>query len=68
MGMESFNIMMLSENISINQNKEYWKLYGTTEKIKFIGRQYHDIKTISQKQIKGIKDAVNLYLAMGGSL
>ena len=29
--MESFNIMMLSENISINQNKEYWKLYGTTE-------------------------------------
>ena len=39
-----------------------------TAKIKFIGRQYHDIKTISQKQIKGIKDAVNLYLAMGGSL
>ena len=33
-----------------------------------MGRQYHDRKTISQKQIKGIKDAVNLYLAMGGSL
>lgn len=37
------------------QNKIYWKAISR-------------YKTISQKQIKGIKDAVNLYLAMGGSL
>jgi hypothetical protein len=58
------------ENIHSNNDIELIKALSNakTAKIKFIGRQYHDIKTISQKQIKGIKDAVNLYLAMGGSL
>ncbi|MDY4077768.1 MAG: hypothetical protein SOY42_03115 [Clostridium sp.] len=31
MGMESFNIMMLPENISISRNNDYWKLCGKTE-------------------------------------
>ena len=58
------------ENIHSNNDIELIKALSNakTAKIKFIGRQYHDIKTISQKQIKGIKDALNLYLAMGGSL
>lgn len=35
-------------------------------KIKFIGRQYHDIKTINREQILGIKRTLELYKAMGG--
>lgn len=35
-------------------------------KMKFIGRQYYDIKTISQQQILDIKRALDLYRAMGG--
>lgn len=34
--------------------------------MKFIGRQYYDIKTISQQQILDIKRALDLYRAMGG--
>ena len=37
-------------------------------KIKFIGRQYSDTRALSQKEIKGIKNAFDLYIAMGGSL
>lgn len=37
-------------------------------KIKFVGRQYHDIRTITKKEIEGIKDALDLYAAMGGVL
>ena len=37
-------------------------------KIKFVGRQYHDIRTITKREIKGIKDALDLYIAMGGAL
>jgi len=36
-------------------------------KMKFIGRQYHNIKTISQEQIKSIKQTLELYNALGGS-
>lgn len=39
-----------------------------TAKIKFIGNQYHKIKTISQKEILRIKETIDLYIAMGGSL
>lgn len=35
-------------------------------KMKLIGRQYYDTRTISQSQINGIKQAVELYKALGG--
>jgi hypothetical protein len=35
-------------------------------KMKIIGRQYHNQKTISQEQIKSIKQALELYNALGG--
>ncbi len=35
-------------------------------KMKLIGRQYHDIKTISSTEIKDIKRTLDLYEAMGG--
>jgi hypothetical protein len=35
-------------------------------KMKFIGKQYHDIKTITQEQIKSIKQTIDLYNALGG--
>lgn len=35
-------------------------------KMKFIGRQYYDIKTITKEQIKDIKRVLELYIAMGG--
>jgi hypothetical protein len=35
-------------------------------KMKFIGSQYHDIKTISSNQIADIKRTIELYQAMGG--
>lgn len=38
-----------------------------TAKMKFIGRQYYDIKTITAKQIESIKQTLELYNAMGGN-
>lgn len=38
-----------------------------TAKMKFIGRQYYDIKTITAKQTKDINRALELYNAMGGN-
>ena len=35
-------------------------------KMKFIGKQYYDIKTISAEQIRGIKQTVELYNVLGG--
>lgn len=35
-------------------------------KMKLIGRQYYDTKTINQSQINGIKQTIELYRAMGG--
>lgn len=35
-------------------------------KMKLIGRQYHKIKAISQEQINGIKQTLELYNALGG--
>jgi hypothetical protein len=36
-------------------------------KMKLIGKQYHDIKTISTEQINSIKRSLEIYNAMGGS-
>lgn len=36
-------------------------------KMKFIGRQYYDIKTISATQISDIKRTIDLFQAMGGN-
>ena len=38
-----------------------------TVKVKFIGDQYHDIRKLSSKEIKGIKNTYDLYKAMGGT-
>lgn len=37
-------------------------------KIKFIGRQYHNIRSITKQEINGIKDALDLYNGMGGGI
>lgn len=37
-----------------------------TAKIKFVGREYYDIKTLSKDQILNIKRSLELYKAMGG--
>ena len=39
---------------------------GKLVKMKLIGRQYYDIKTISSTQIRDIKRTLDLYKAMGG--
>ena len=36
-------------------------------KMKFVGRQYYDIKTITKQQILDLKRTLELYYAMGGS-
>ena len=36
-------------------------------KMKFLGKKYYDIKTISKGQVADIKRALDLYHAMGGS-
>jgi len=41
--------------------------YAKNVKMKLIGRQYYKIKTLSNKQISAIKDALELFEAMGGS-
>lgn len=45
-------------------------IYALTEaknaKMKFIGRQYHDIKVITKSQITDMKRTLELYRAMGG--
>ncbi len=35
-------------------------------KIKFIGRQYYDIKQIPKSELESIKNTIDLYIAMGG--
>lgn len=40
--------------------------YAKSAKMKLIGRQYFDVRNISQDQIKGIKRTLDLYQAMGG--
>lgn len=40
---------------------------ATDAKMKFVGRQYHDIKTLNREQILGIKRTLELFNAMGGN-
>ena len=46
-------------------------IYALTEaksaKMKFIGRQYYDIKTITKSQVADMKRTLELYRAMGGN-
>ena len=37
-------------------------------KIKFVGRQYSEVRTITAKELESIKNVLDLYSAMGGSL
>jgi len=39
---------------------------GKNAKMKFIGKQYYNIKTITKEQIKSIKQTIDLYNALGG--
>lgn len=52
-----------------NSDKEllYALANAKNAKMKFIGRQYYDIKTITQQQILDIKRTLELYNALGGS-
>lgn len=42
--------------------------YSKDVQIKIIGRNYYDIKNITQKQVKSIKETYELYKAMGGEI
>ena len=57
-----------NEKISNAQDKSLIKALANAKsaRIKFIGDQYYDIKTITTKDLKSIKDALDLYVAMGG--
>lgn len=55
------------ENLSVKDKNLIEALANAKNaKMKFIGRQYYDIKTISQQQILDIKRTLDLYRAMGG--
>lgn len=41
-------------------------LKANSAKMRFIGRQYYDIKTITKSQLNDIKRTIELYQAMGG--
>ena len=45
----------------------YALVEAKSAKMKFIGRQYYDIKTITRNQISDMKRALELYRAMGGT-
>ena len=42
--------------------------YCKTVKIKFVGRDYSDVRTLSAKEVTDIKRAIELYKAKGGSI
>lgn len=50
-----------------DRNLIYALADADTAKMKFIGHQYYDIRTISKKQIEDIKKTLELYTAMGGT-
>lgn len=57
-----------NEEISNAQDKSLIKALANAKsaRIKFIGDHYYDIRTIKTKELKSIKDALDLYVAMGG--
>lgn len=56
------------EAITNENDKELLNALSTAKsaKMKFMGTQYYDIKTISKSQIEDIKRTLELYKAMGG--
>lgn len=55
------------ENISESDKELIYALANAkSAKMKLIGRQYYDVKNITQDQIKNIKRTLELYEAMGG--
>ena len=55
------------EALSGSDKELIYDLAGANNaKMKFIGRQYHDIKTITKNQITDMKRTLELYKAMGG--
>lgn len=57
------------ENVSTNNDKELLKALANAKsaKMKFIGRQYYDIRNISKEQLNGIKRTIEYYKALGGN-
>lgn len=58
------------ENVSESSDKELINALANakTAKMKFIGRQYYDVKNITKEQLNGIKRTVEYYKSLGGSL
>ena len=55
------------EPLNMNDKELIYALVNANSaKMKFIGRQYFDIKTITKEQMNDIKRALELYHAMGG--
>ena len=56
------------EAITSNSDKQLLLAlcYANNAKMKFVGRQYYDIKNITPQQIKDIQRTIELYRAMGG--
>ena len=56
------------EAITESNDKQLIKALAKAKsaKMKFIGRQYYNIKTLSKQQIEDIKRTIELYHAMGG--
>lgn len=54
--------------INTDDEKELIKALSTAKnaKIKFVGDQYHKIRTIKEAELKSIKNTLDLYKAMGG--
>lgn len=57
------------EGISSKNDKELLIALANakTAKMKFIGRQYYEVKNISKEQINGIKRTIEYYKALGGN-
>ena len=56
------------ENLTdIDKDFIYALANAKNAKMKFVGRQYFDVKTVTSNQIKGIKETIELYNAMGGN-
>lgn len=58
------------ENMRTENEIEILKALSVAKqaKIKFIGRQYYDIRDITLKELKSIRNAIELFEAMGGVL
>lgn len=57
------------ENVSTSDDKALLNALANAKsaKMKFIGRQYYDVKNLTKEQILGIKRTIEYYKAMGGS-